>query len=236
MADSGSRPRRMSEAAGERQPRAQQNADHEVVVIGAGQAGLAMGYYLAGKGAGSSSLERGDSDRACVARALGLADALHAAALQRAAGPSLPRRPGRLPDARRGDRLPRALRGDVRAPDRAQQRRAQAFPARTGASSSSSTGGRSRPTRSWSRPGPFQTPYVPKLAGGARPRASGRRTAPATGGRATFPRERCSSSGAGTPASRSPRSSRRPTRSSSRSALGRSRCRSGSPAATSSGG
>lgn len=48
----------MSEAAGE--PRAQP-AEYEVVVIGAGQAGLAMGYYLARQGRRFIILERGDS-------------------------------------------------------------------------------------------------------------------------------------------------------------------------------
>jgi putative flavoprotein involved in K+ transport len=49
----------MSEA-GELEPRAQP-ADYEVVVIGAGQAGLAMGYYLARRGRRFILLERGDS-------------------------------------------------------------------------------------------------------------------------------------------------------------------------------
>jgi putative flavoprotein involved in K+ transport len=50
----------MSEAAGELEPRGQP-VDYEVVVIGAGQAGLAMGYYLARKGRRFIVLERGDS-------------------------------------------------------------------------------------------------------------------------------------------------------------------------------
>jgi putative flavoprotein involved in K+ transport len=50
----------MSEAAGELEPRAQP-ADYEVVVIGAGQAGLAMGYHLAPRGRRSIVLERADS-------------------------------------------------------------------------------------------------------------------------------------------------------------------------------
>jgi putative flavoprotein involved in K+ transport len=51
----------MSEAAGELQPRAQETADYEVVVIGAGQAGLTMGYYLAQQGRRFVILERSDS-------------------------------------------------------------------------------------------------------------------------------------------------------------------------------
>jgi putative flavoprotein involved in K+ transport len=50
----------MSEAAGDLEP-GTHSADHEVVVIGAGQAGLAMGYYLARQGRRFTILERGDS-------------------------------------------------------------------------------------------------------------------------------------------------------------------------------
>jgi putative flavoprotein involved in K+ transport len=50
----------MSEAAGELKARAQP-ADYEAVVIGAGQAGFAMGYYLARQGRRFIVLERGDS-------------------------------------------------------------------------------------------------------------------------------------------------------------------------------
>ena len=51
----------MSEAADERDPPAEHADDYEVVVIGAGQAGLAIGYYLARQGRRFSILERGDS-------------------------------------------------------------------------------------------------------------------------------------------------------------------------------
>ena len=51
----------MSEAASELQPRAQEAADYEVFVIGAGQAGLTMGYYLAQQGRQFVILERSDS-------------------------------------------------------------------------------------------------------------------------------------------------------------------------------
>jgi putative flavoprotein involved in K+ transport len=51
----------MSEAAHELQPRAQQTADHEAVVVGAGQAGPTVGYYLARQGRHYVILERSDS-------------------------------------------------------------------------------------------------------------------------------------------------------------------------------
>jgi putative flavoprotein involved in K+ transport len=51
----------MSQAASEPQPRAQESADREVIVIGAGQAGLTIGHYLAGQGRRFVILERGES-------------------------------------------------------------------------------------------------------------------------------------------------------------------------------
>jgi putative flavoprotein involved in K+ transport len=51
----------MNEVEGNSQPRAQETADREIVVIGAGQAGLTMGYYLAGQGRRFAILERSDS-------------------------------------------------------------------------------------------------------------------------------------------------------------------------------
>jgi putative flavoprotein involved in K+ transport len=51
----------MSEAARELEPRPEPAADYEVVVIGASQAGLAMGYYLVRQERRFIILERGDS-------------------------------------------------------------------------------------------------------------------------------------------------------------------------------
>jgi putative flavoprotein involved in K+ transport len=51
----------MSEAAREQETHAQPASDYEVAVVGAGQAGLAMGYYLARQGRRFVLLERGDS-------------------------------------------------------------------------------------------------------------------------------------------------------------------------------
>jgi putative flavoprotein involved in K+ transport len=51
----------MRDAAREPKPRPQYHADYEVVVIGAGQAGLAMGYYLARHRSRFVILERGES-------------------------------------------------------------------------------------------------------------------------------------------------------------------------------
>jgi putative flavoprotein involved in K+ transport len=51
----------MSSATGEHSARSQSNDDVEVAVIGAGQAGLAMGYFLSRQGRGFALLERADS-------------------------------------------------------------------------------------------------------------------------------------------------------------------------------
>ena len=68
------------------------SAQHlDVAVIGGGQAGLAIGYYLREQGCRFVILERASERRAGMARALGLANALHAPSLQRAARPSVSR-------------------------------------------------------------------------------------------------------------------------------------------------
>ena len=213
------------------------SAQHlDVAVIGGGQAGLAIGYFLSQQGCRFVILERGERARACMARALGLADALHAPSLQRAARASVPRRSGRLPDPRRGDRLPRALRRDLRAADRAEQRgqeararRRRALPPRA------SMDGRSPPTRSSSRPG-LSRRRTCRSSSRSSPAMSSRRTPSATAGRTRCRRGQCSWSVAATPAFRSRRSSRRRTRSCSRSVRARSRCPSACSGATSSGG
>jgi putative flavoprotein involved in K+ transport len=51
----------MSEAAHELQPRAEETADYEAVVVGAGQAGPTVGYYLVRQGRHYVILERSDS-------------------------------------------------------------------------------------------------------------------------------------------------------------------------------
>jgi putative flavoprotein involved in K+ transport len=64
--------------------------DFDVVVIGGGQAGLAMGYYLREQGLRFAIVERGDSIAPAWRERWGLPDAFHAAPLQRAAGPTWP--------------------------------------------------------------------------------------------------------------------------------------------------
>ena len=84
--------------------------------------------------------------------------------------------------------------------------------------------------------GPFQAPIVPAFAGGLARRGRSRRTASATGARRICPKDACSSWAAATPASRSRRSWPAAARFTSRSAPARHPCRSACSAATSSGG
>ena len=126
----------------------------DVVVIGAGQAGLALGYFLRLQDRRFVILDRADSVGSAWRErweSLTLFTPRRYSALPQA---SVPRRPRWLSDTRRGDCVPRALRRDLRAADRAEQRgregrtrRRRALPPRGGRTDDS------LPTRSWSRPG-----------------------------------------------------------------------------------
>ena len=207
---------------------------HEVVVVGGGQAGLAIGYFLAQQGARFHDPRGGRRAGGRVARALGLAQAVHAGALQQPSRPCLSRAtrtryPGRdevvgLPDdyARRFE-LPVELGSRVRSVRKADGGYLVELDDRT-----------------------YEADQVVVATGRSRcrscrrsPRASTRRwcssTAPPTGPRTPPARAACSWSAAATPASRSPRSSRTRTRSTCRSGHARCRCRSGYSDATCSG-
>ena len=68
-----------------RSPRRRDDGRHEVVVVGAGQAGLAIGYLLARQGRRFSDPRRRRRAGGGVAHAVGLADAVHAGALRQPA-------------------------------------------------------------------------------------------------------------------------------------------------------
>ena len=138
--------------------------DVEVAVIGAGQAGLAMGYFLRRQGRRFVIFERADS--------------IGSAWRERWESLTLftPRRYSALPGLPfPGDPDGYPTRDEVIA---YLERYAETFElpielntevtildaATTGASGSRWTGGRWSPTRSSWRPGPFRLPYVPKLA------------------------------------------------------------------------
>jgi len=66
----------------------------DVVVIGGGQAGLAIGYFLAQQGRKVRDPGTGRGVCGRLARAVGLAEAVHARSLQQLAGLSLPGQSG----------------------------------------------------------------------------------------------------------------------------------------------
>ena len=110
-------------------------------VMGGGQAGLAMGYYLREQGLGSRSSNGAIRSAAWRERW----DSLILFTPRRYGGlPGLPfpGDPDGYPEARRGHRLSRALCGDLRAPDPAQQPRAQSLSRRRASASSSTSDGR----------------------------------------------------------------------------------------------
>ena len=92
---------------------------YDVAVIGGGQAGLAIGYFLKRQETAVRDLRRGRFDWCGVARSLGFTRPLHSAPLRQPSWTAFSGRPRGLPDARRGRRLPRGLRRDLQAAGRA---------------------------------------------------------------------------------------------------------------------
>jgi ribulose 1,5-bisphosphate synthetase/thiazole synthase len=81
----------MTDAAANRDGAGDASDRHEVLVVGGGQAGLAIGYFLAQQGRRFTILEAASGAGGGVAGALGLAEALHAGALRQPARPPIPR-------------------------------------------------------------------------------------------------------------------------------------------------
>ena len=196
----------------------------DVVVVGGGQAGLAHRLPARPAGPELHDPRRGRHARGGVARALGLAAAVHPRALRQPARARLPRRP---------DHYPAATTSSPTSPT---------TPASSSCPSSWTAASEPyarRTTATWSRladrtyeadqvviaTGPFQSPRVPEMPS-AWTRTSSGSTAARTADPGTCRPGRCSSSVAATPASRSPRSSRARTRCTCRSARGRRRCHS----------
>ena len=122
--------------------------------------------------AGSQLRDPGGGGGACgrLARAVGLAEAVHAGSLQQPAGPAVPRRSGRLPRARRRRGLPHRVR-PAASPCR------WCWAAASGRSGGPRAGTWSSSTdRSYTADqvviatGPFQVPFVPPIARAARSR------------------------------------------------------------------
>ena len=128
---------------------------YDVAVVGAGQAGLTMGYELARQGRRFVILEAADSVGAAWRTRWDSLTLFTPRRYDSLPGLRVPRRPRRLSRPRRDDRLPRELRGDPRPPRAARQRGPRRSGARTAASGSTfKTAQPLRPTRSSSLPGP----------------------------------------------------------------------------------
>ena len=97
----------------------------DVLVIGAGQAGLAAGYHLAAAGHRRADRRSRLPGRRCLATSLRLAEAVLAGGLRLAARHAVSAPEARVPDRPRDGRLPRVVRRQLRAhgrhgrPDRA---------------------------------------------------------------------------------------------------------------------
>ena len=212
--DAGNENGAMSEAHPRPSEPSHSAGDVEVAVIGAGQAGLAIGHFLARQGTavrdpraaervGAAWRDRWDSLVLFTPRRY---DALP--------GLAVSGRSRRLSDPRRGGRLPRAVRRDLRASGRARQPRALARARRRRRlRARARRADASRPTRSSSPPGRSRLPHTSRRSPSElapevfQTHSAGyRRPADVPDG------PRRSWSAAATPASRSPRSCRRRTR------------------------
>ena len=135
---------------------------YDVIVIGGGQAGLAVGHHLARQGRRFTILDAAPPPGGGLARALGLAAAVHARALRQPARPRLPRRPRPLPHPRRGRRLPHRLRPPLR---RSPSNSTAASPRRTPKSGGYRVELADRALHAHQvviATGPFQVPRVPR--------------------------------------------------------------------------
>ena len=121
----------------------------ETVVIGGGQAGLAVGYHLARRGPAVRDPGRQRARRRRLAQALGLAAPVHARRATTACpGMRFPAPRLVLPHQGRDGRLPRGLRGALRAPGPHGRARRRARDGARAVRASRRASGASRPTTS----------------------------------------------------------------------------------------
>ena len=208
---------------------------YDVAVIGAGQAGLTMGYQLARQRRRFVILEPPTQSAPRGERAGTRSPSSRRGATTASPASSSPATPTAIPAETRWSPTSRATRRPSTSPC-SSAARSEPSAARTAASGlSHQRGAAVEADQVVVATGPFQVPRVPALAADLDPTVF-RPTASATATPVSSPTGRCSSWAAATPASRSPRSSQRLARPTSRSDRARCRFRSGSAGATSSGG
>ena len=119
----------------------------EVVVVGGGQAGLAIGYFLARQGRDFMILEAADEPAAAWRERWDSLKLFTSARYDALPGLAFPGDPGPVPEPGRGGGLPDRLRPSLRPAGRARQPRSRGPEDRWRATSSSSTTAPTRPTR-----------------------------------------------------------------------------------------
>jgi putative flavoprotein involved in K+ transport len=205
----------------------------EVVVVGGGQAGLAIGYFLAQQGRGFTILEAAAEPAAAWRQRWDSLKLFTSASYNALPGLAFPGDPDRYPGrdevvayladyARRFD-LPVELDGAVRAIRRVDGKYLVELDDRAYEAEHVVVA-----------TGPFQVPFVPAFAGRLDPEVVQLHST-AYRSPEGIPTGACSLSAEATPASRSRRSSPAPARPICRSGRARCRCRSGSWAVTCSG-
>ena len=78
----------------------------DVIVIGGGQAGIAMGYYLNARSARFVILERAAKVGGCLAKSLGLPAPIHPGRLRRPSRDAVPARTASVPHPRPDGEVP----------------------------------------------------------------------------------------------------------------------------------
>ena len=160
---------------------------YEVIVIGAGQAGLAVGYHLAQQERHFTILDAAVGAGGGLAPTLGLAEPVHARALRQPPRPAFPAAPAHHPSRDEVVAYLTRLRPPLRAARRSSTAASTRCERPTAATSSSSKAAASTPPRSSSRPARSRSRDAPRSPTSSR---SPTYTAPTTapGRRAGRPR------------------------------------------------
>ena len=140
-----------------------------MVVVGGGQAGLAIGYFLAEQGRDFTILEAATEPAAAWRERWDSLRLFTSARYDSLPGLPFPGDPDSYPTRGRGRGLPDRLRPALRAAGRARQPRAFGARSATTATSSSSTIASIEADQVVIATGPFQVPFIPPIAEGLGP-------------------------------------------------------------------